>query len=42
MEHSYTVEDMTGGPAWLIEDTPENRARIIAAICRRAFEEVKE
>lgn len=26
---------------WMLEDTPENRARIIAEICRRAFEEVK-
>ena len=25
---------------WMLEDTPENRARIIAEICRRAFEEV--
>lgn len=27
---------------WMLEDTPENRARIIAEICRRAFEEVEE
>ena len=27
---------------WMLEDTPENRDRIIAEICRRAFEEVKE
>lgn len=27
---------------WMLEDTPENRSRIIAEICRRAFEEVKE
>ena len=26
---------------WMLEDTPENRARIIAEICRRAFEEVR-
>lgn len=26
---------------WMLEDTPENRTRIIAEICRRAFEEVK-
>lgn len=25
---------------WILEDTPENRDRIIAEICRRAFEEV--
>jgi len=25
---------------WMLEDTLENRARIIAEICRRAFEEV--
>lgn len=25
---------------WMLEDTQENRARIIAEICRRAFEEV--
>lgn len=25
---------------WMLEDTPENRDRIIAEICRRAFEEV--
>lgn len=25
---------------WMLEDTPENRARIIAEICREAFEEV--
>nr|DAL10993.1 MAG TPA_asm: hypothetical protein [Bacteriophage sp.] len=25
---------------WILEDTKENRARIIAEICRRAFEEV--
>lgn len=27
---------------WILEDTPENRARIIAEICRRAFEEVND
>lgn len=27
---------------WMLEDTPENRARIIAEICRRAFEEVSD
>ena len=27
---------------WVLEDTPENRARIIAEICRRAFEEVSD
>lgn len=27
---------------WIIEDTPENRSRIIAEICRRAFEEVSD
>lgn len=26
---------------WMLEDTPENRDRIIAEICRKAFEEVK-
>lgn len=28
--------------SWIIEDTPENRDRIIAEICRRAFEEVSD
>ena len=27
---------------WILEDTPENRDRIIAEICRRAFEEVSD
>lgn len=27
---------------WMLEDTPENRDRIIAEICRRAFEEVSD
>lgn len=27
---------------WMLEDTPENRDRIIAEICRRAFEEVRD
>ena len=27
---------------WMLEDTPENRSRIIAEICRRAFEEVSD
>lgn len=27
---------------WMLEDTPENRARIITEICRRAFEEVSD
>ena len=27
---------------WMLEDTPENRARVIAEICRRAFEEVSD
>lgn len=27
---------------WVLEDTPENRDRIIAEICRRAFEEVND
>lgn len=26
---------------WMLENTPENRDRIIAEICRRAFEEVR-
>ena len=28
--------------AWVLEDTPENRGRIIAEICRMAFEEVRD
>lgn len=28
--------------AWTLEDTPENRDRILAEICRRAFEEVSD
>lgn len=27
---------------WMLEDTPENRDRIITEICRRAFEEVSD
>lgn len=27
---------------WMLEDTPENRDRIIAEICRRAFQEVSD
>lgn len=27
---------------WMLEDTPENRDRILAEICRRAFEEVND
>lgn len=27
---------------WMLEDTPENRDRILAEICRRAFEEVSD
>lgn len=27
---------------WMLEDTPENRDRIIAEVCRRAFEEVSD
>lgn len=27
---------------WMLEDTPENRGRIIAEICRRTFEEVRD
>lgn len=45
MDHSYTVKDMSFGRGlriWMLEDTPENRDRIIAEICRRAFEEVSD
>lgn len=42
MNHSYTVKDMSCGRGLRMRYEPENRARVIAEICRRAFEEVSD
>ena len=44
-DYDPTVWDNNGHQInfdWMLEDTTENRARIIAEICRRAFEEVSD
>ena len=40
MNHSYKVKDMSCGMGLRRRYEPENRARIIAEICREAVEEV--
>lgn len=40
MNHSYIGHKINFD--WMLEDTPENRARVIAEICRRSFEEVSD